>query len=108
MGTSGVPQRILRQIVYSGKDEPTPGDHLWRSWVDKLTTFRGLGPESSFLVDVVVHDVGEHVVVLNLLEQDAGAAEDADVIDDAVAARDLGSNGGRHRRTVSGAMSRTG
>ena len=74
MGTSGVPQRILRQIVYSGKDEPTPGDHLWRSWVDKLTTFRGLGPESSFLVDVVVHDVGEHTEVVK--------DEPADIKDD--------------------------
>ena len=74
MGTSGVPQRILRQIVYSGKDEPTPGDHLWRSWVDNLTTFRVLGPESSFLVDVVVHDVGEHTEVVK--------DEPADIKDD--------------------------
>ena len=74
MGTSGVPQRILRHIVYSGNDEPTLGDHLWRSWVVKLTTFRGLMPESSFLLDVVEHDVGKHTEVVE--------DEPADIIDD--------------------------
>ena len=59
VGASGVPHRILRHSVYTGIDVPTPGDHLCKSCVLKLTTFTAWSPGSSFFDDVGVR-AGKH------------------------------------------------